>query len=422
MAGGVTLEEYVERVVATSARARALSTDLDVARAEVVAAGIWPNPSVEVSRQANAAGVRATETQDQALLSIPLVLSGRLGLERQSAERGVVAAEARLAHARGQLHHEATTAFLDLVAARERVKLHTASIAALSEVVQAIRAREKAGEAAGYDRVRVELELGRLESALAAARSHERDALARARALWPADGGELIVGDRDLQRSLLGASSLPGDTQRSRSAPMTPAATFEEDVEQRADVRALAAEQQAAALAADAAARSWLPEPTLSGGAYILDVIEEKRGVGYAVTVEVPLPVFRHGQGDVARARARAARAEAERALLVHTAKEQLAAGLARMQSRTEQARRHEEQVLTPARELQRTATHAYRAGGMELLVLVDAERSFIEAELAAIELRLLARRAENDLQLLSGSYDSTGATDADAQQSGNRP
>lgn len=389
-AQGVTLDQYVDDVLSRGVAARVLAADIDAARAEVDAAGVWPNPRAEVSRQANAVGVRAGETQDQALVSIPLVLSGRLGLEKESAERDVAAAEARVAHARGALRHEATLAFLDVVAAQQRRQIHRASLEVLGEIVEAIRAREKAGDAAGYDRVRVELEVARLQSALAAAEADERAATARAAALWPADRGALVIAARDLQAPL--------------PAPAAAAAAIA--LADRGDVRALVAEGEAARLAQDAAGRAWIPEPTLSGGGYLLDVIEGERGAGYVAAIEVPVPVFDHGQREGARARARAARAAAEHALLLHRAKVELDAARALVTASTERAKRHDADVLSRAHELLKTTTTAYRAGGMELLLLVDAERAAIEAEIASVDLRLDARRAENDLHLIAGSYD----------------
>lgn len=386
----VTLDTFVERVLADGLQARASAAEVEVAVAELEATGIWPNPSAELSRQANAAGVRAGESQDQLVLSLPLALSGRLGLLRDAASKDVEAARARISFARGSLRHEATAAFLEAAAAGRRVDVEKRALTLLEPVVAAITAQEKAGEAAGYDRVRIELEKKRLEDQLAAAVADETRAIGRARALLGPDSGgvEIALAEHDLSRALLTKEALV------------------DGVSTRGDVRALAAEAEAARLQGDAAWRALVPEPTLFGGGYLLDLGRPELGFGYAVGVEVPIPVFDSGQGGRARAKARGALAEAQQRALVHAARARLSAALTERTARAERARRHDAEVVVRANELLAITSAAYRGGGTALLTLVDAERAQREASAASIDLHLSARLAENDALLLAGAYD----------------
>src|SRR5688500_13447685 len=80
----MTVDEYVTRVVTESPDARLLEIDVLRARRELGGAGAWPNPSLQWQREA---GLDADEPrQDVVSLTLPLVLSGRLGLEEDAAE------------------------------------------------------------------------------------------------------------------------------------------------------------------------------------------------------------------------------------------------------------------------------------------------------------------------------------------------
>lgn len=381
------LEGYVERVMTEGLDARAAASSVDVAAAEVEAAGLWPNPSVDVWREANSAGVRVGESQDQLLLSLPLAVSGRLGLMRDAAGKDLEAAQARLAFARGRLRHDATAAFLELAAARKRLAAEKAALRSLDPIVLAIVAREKAGESAGYDRIRIELEKTRIEDSLAAAAAAEAMAMARARALLPPDVAGAVFAELDLAVDLP-----PGPRPGGALA--------------RGDLRALGKEAEAARLEEAAAWRALVPEPKVVGGGYLLDVGHPEIGFGYGVGIEIPIPLFDHGQGGRARARARRSRAEAERAALLHAVETQLSAATADKRARVERARKHDTDVVGRADELVEIVDAAYRGGGAELLALVDAERSQREAHIASTDLHLAARLAENDVLLLSGAYD----------------
>lgn len=384
----LTLDAYVERVLNEGLQARAAAAEVDVAAAELDATGLWPNPSVELSRQGNAVGVRAGESQDQLVVSLPLALSGRLGLLRDAAAKDVEAAQARLSFARSSLTYEATGAFLESLAARRRVAVEKRALELLEPVVAAVVAREKAGESAGYDRVRIELEKKRLEADLAAAVAAEARARASAAALLGPDGADFEPAKRDLSVALmLNKASLEG-------------------VAKRGDVRALAAEVEAAQLQEDASGRALIPEPTLFGGGYLLDLGRPELGYGYTVGVEVPIRLFDNGQGGRARATARRSLAEAEQRALLHAARARFAAAVADGRSRAEQARKHDEEIVVRANELLEITTAAYRGGGAELLALVDAERAQREASASSIDLHLSARRSENEALLLAGAYD----------------
>jgi cobalt-zinc-cadmium efflux system outer membrane protein len=397
LAGGASAQpvlderQYVEQVLEGSLEARVAEREAALGRAGRVGAGLWPNPSLSWQREQAGSGGRAGERQDVVLASVPLVLSGRLGLEAEAAGHQVQAAEALLMRARAELRHEATRTFAVLLAAQERRATLEASLATLTRLAEVIAARERAGEAAGYERLRIELEAAAVADAFQGAVLDERQARAQALRLL----GPQVAALPTLQGTLGAERPLPEE------------AVLRAGLEtQRADLRALSLEARSMEAALRAAGRSWIPEPTLQGGVQLLDTGQPGAGTGYVVGVALPLPLFDRGQGEAARAEARRALAEARRAALLHAAQSRLSGALEAVSGRRERLARHRAEVLARAEELRRIAMAAYRGGSAELLVLVDAERASREARLTAIELAVAVVEAETDLLLLAGVHD----------------
>lgn len=383
--------QYVERVLGASLEARVAELEAALGRTEAVGVGLWPNPSLEWERQKTTSGTREGESQDVLVASFPLVLSGRLGLEAEAAQRSAQSAEARLAWARAGLRHEATRAFSAVLAARERRSILEESLATLRGLAETIAVREKAGEAAGYERLRIELEAETVRDALRGAVLEEQQATAEA--LW-------LLGP--------GVASLP-PLQGALGAerPLPDGATLLAGLgERRGDLRALTLEASSAEAARRAAGRSSIPDPIVNAGAQFLDVGLPGAGVGYVVGLALPLPFFERRQGESARAEARRVLSEARHAALLHAARTRLPVLLEAVSGRRERLARHRMDVLSRVEELRRIAKTAYRGGIAELLILVEAERTAREARLTAIELSVSLVEAETELLLLAGAYD----------------
>lgn len=387
----LTEARYVEQVLSASLEARVAEAEAAVGRASAVGAGRWPNPTLEWQREKATSGAGDGASQDIFNVSIPLVLSGRLGLESEAAARGAQAAEASLARARGKLRHEAVHTFAAALAAQERRALLEESLSALRRLAEAIAARERAGEAAGYDRLRIEIETAAVEDELSGAVLAERQARAEAlRLLGPgATALPPLQGALAPERALPSASNLLAELEA-----------------RRADARALELEVRGAETSRRAAARGWIPDPTVNAGAQLINVGQPGEGAGYVVGLAIPLPLFERRQGPEAQAEARRQLAEARRAALLHAARSRLTTVLEDVSGRRERSTRQREGVLKRAEELRRIAQAAYRGGGADLLVLVDAERTAREARLTAVDLALDVAQAEADLFLLSGAWD----------------
>jgi cobalt-zinc-cadmium efflux system outer membrane protein len=378
-------EAFVARVLADGPAARALGDRVAVARADARAAGLAPNPSLAWERGAALSGARADETEDAVTLRFPLVVSGRLGLTADAAAAEVASVDLRARWNQAELRRSARWAFDAVLAARARLKVLDEAVSDITELARLVTLRERAGESAGYERSRIELEAALVaDERVAAAVENEQAVVVAASLLGvPADALPPLVGELDAEATEPPLSGTGGE---------------------RSDVQALSSAAAAADLSASAAARRAMPDPTLTLGAQVLDVAEKGRGAGYIIGVEVPLPILDAGGRDAEAARARAQALRAERLTLGASATREQAAARKVYEARRERLVAFRQNVLPRALGLSALASSSWRAGHGDLWVILDAQRAAREARLRSLALALEARNAEADLSLVLGA------------------
>ena len=118
----LTEAEALARLSPASPRARAISAGVDVARADAIAAGRWPNPRLTYDREA-VAGV----TENMVMVSQALPITGRRGFEVQAASALVDASSTRAYEALRRARADLRLAFGQLVSAQIRERELTAS-------------------------------------------------------------------------------------------------------------------------------------------------------------------------------------------------------------------------------------------------------------------------------------------------------
>src|SRR6185503_5775868 len=107
--------DALARLSSESPRVRAIRSAIDVAQAEALGVGRWPNPRVTVDRE-SVAGVRETMT----MVAQPLPITGRRALERRAASSLVDAATSRTDDEMRRARADLRLAFADLAAAQTR--------------------------------------------------------------------------------------------------------------------------------------------------------------------------------------------------------------------------------------------------------------------------------------------------------------
>lgn len=371
--------ELLRRVEERNPRAEAIAASVDVARAEEAAASILANPSVGYTRE-EVFPDGGAEADQFVRLAWALDLSGRRGKRIAAARAGTRAAAAEADRSRLELVLAARDTYHDAAYQRARVTILREGRDGLAGAAEAMRARAKAGDVAGYDADRIELELADLDETIAEADAElARSERGVARA---AGGGEDRLAASD-------APALPPEP--------SPLAALLDAGREHPELRAGRLRAEQARQAGAAARRGWIPSLLLEGGLKTTDAAGET-ATGYFAGIGIELPIFDHGQGDRARADAARRVAEAETRALEREVPSRIREAHADLTSRREQATTYAQGTAARAADLVRRAETSYREGERSIVELVDAHRTARDTKLRALTLIREAQRAEGDL------------------------
>jgi cobalt-zinc-cadmium efflux system outer membrane protein len=374
--------DVLARLTADSPRARAIRAMADVARAEAIGAGRYPNPRLSVDREA-VAGV------SERLITVlqPLPITGRRDLERASAVAGADATARRADDGVRRLRADLRLAYAELASAQVRERELTRSREQFVELARILERREAAGDAAGFDRLRSEREVLDVEADLVMAAADRAHAQARLASFLAAgtDPSTLVVADLPP-----GARDLP------------PVDALVDRAEQaRGQLLALQKDHEAAQLAIRAADRRRFPEPELLAGTKSSSLGGGDNGS--VIGVQATLPLFDRGRPEHAVAQARASQARAELEAFRVVLRADVTAARSAAQERRRAAETYRALALKNIGEVERIARVSYDAGERGILELLDAFRTSSSARVRQAALDAAARGAEIELEYLSG-------------------
>lgn len=378
----LTEAEALARLSPASPRVRAIRAGIDVARADVLAAGRWPNPRVTWDREA-VAGV----TENMAMVSQTLPITGRRELEVRAASAMVDATTRRADDAMRRARADLRLAFAQLVSAQIRERELTAARDRLRELAEVLAKREAAGDAAGFDRLRAEREVLDLDTDRATAATDR----ARARAmlagffLGTVNPAEIVAVDAT--RTL---PALPGVEALVAQAESI-----------RGELLALRNEIDAARLSERVADRRRVPEPEVVGGTK--SSTAAGGDTGSVVMVHATLPLFDRNRPERALAEARAKQAEARADAFRVALRADIVALRAAIIERRETAGRYRTAAVDGAGQIERIAQVSYDAGERGILELLDAYRTSSSARIRQAALDASVRQAEIELEFISG-------------------
>jgi cobalt-zinc-cadmium efflux system outer membrane protein len=379
----LTEAEALARLSMQSPRVRAIRSAVGLARADVLAAGRWPNPRVTVDRE-SVAGITEYLTMVGQLLPI----TGLRGLQVEAASALAEAASNRADEAIRRARADLRLAFAQLVTSQARENTLTSARDRLHELANILAKREAAGDAAGFDRLRAEREVLDVDVDRATAASE------RARA----------------QATIAGFFGDPIDPSRivavvSESRPDVDLPVLETLIERaestRGELTAFRKEIDAANFSARAAERRRLPEPEVIAGTKSSSI--GGGDIGSVVTVQATVPLFDRGKIERAIATARAGQAEAAAAAFRVSLRAEITSLRAAVVERRETAARYRAAAVTSVDELERIAQVSYDAGERGILELLDAYRISATARVREAALDAAVRQAEIELEYVSG-------------------
>jgi cobalt-zinc-cadmium efflux system outer membrane protein len=282
---------------------------------------------------------------------------------------------------------EARSRFFELLYRQDRTAACEAFIARIDQALVTVKRRERSGDAALYDRRRLER-----ERAVAAAKAGvERAALERAQARLAAllDGSEQVP-------SVTGALLPDNDPE--------PLAALRSAALSRPDLRALDATAIAASHSREVASRWWLPDLRLEGGWKGVSMRGAPRSDGFLVGASLALPLWDQSSalGHMAEGEARAA--AGHRALLESELTGELAGARAETVQLRAAALSFRDHAASAATDLTRIVSAGYEGGEQGLLELLDAYRGAADDALTALDMDQAARKARIELDRMTGS------------------
>lgn len=383
----VTREEAIQEALARNPGLVAAQEQIEQARAQVVVAGAFPDPTfnADVTGQRHAFNPTSGTGSDQSV-GVTVPFPGKLGMSRAVARSAVKAAEFALIQMRQQVASQTAQAYdALLVALRHREDLLKSREYA-SDFLEKTKARFLAGTVAKVDIVKAQVDVAQAENDLIA---NERTTLT-ARA--------------SLNRLMGRLGGAPLETTGSLEIPVEPAAV--EELEQLADgsrpeLKSLAVQLDGAKVATRLAQEFWAPnvgftlEHTYVDGA--------PSSFSSFLSFSVPLLFWQHQKGEVAAARHR----ELELTATLNDTRAQVSldvrSAFASASTALRQARFIRDDLLPEAREVYRIAAASYGLGGSSALDLLDAKRTLVDAERQYVDALGAANDAEAALELAIG-------------------
>ena len=363
-----------------SPRTAADRAEVDLAAADHIGAGAWPNPTFSYGGQQLAQGTNTgSSMQHQFAVEQPLLLFGQRGARVEAAALNVTAEKARIAATLAERRLAVRQAFAALVARQEQQRLVSESLAELEKAGGVVKARAAAGDRSAYDVARVEAETLSLKVDGMNATADVSDAAGKL---------SVVLGFPNWRPRATG-------TLEPEGIGTDAAQLWDTAVKQRPSLQWARDREAAARASLIAARRDRLPVPAISIGAV---VTRDAESVAAMWGLSMPLPIFDRNQGPIAHASAAVqvnalrgeaetaeARAELDRTLAVYVERRAAVASLERM----------------PA--LRQRAEDAYREGRSSILELLDALRSLKELRLLQLQQRESAKKAEAELMAAAG-------------------
>jgi cobalt-zinc-cadmium efflux system outer membrane protein len=359
--------------------------NIDLAAAAALEARLYPNPSLTIEAdEYHTSGPTAGKMNRTVGLSIPIVVSGRLGAAEAVANKeGEIAALEYLAKRR-EVFAAVRRAFVELLAARQAADLSRESRDIAAGLHEASRARFQAEAIPEMEYLKAAVDLAKAEAEV---RQSERDVSRSARAL------NASMGDPDLPERRPSGRLAPEfetpDAEALRRA-MAESHPLLQAAERRGEYAALGVDLAKTERYAD-------PEFAIEGG---LDA--EDRGIVTA-GVRIPLPLW-----DASRPKIAAAEVRAEQARLRARAKRNelaLALGAARREFAAAQDRvqAFDREILPRAHKVLDQTREGYAAGKFGQIDLLDARRTLADARSARLSAVLDLNLAVAELESLTG-------------------
>lgn len=300
------------------------------------------------------------------------IAAARAGVDRQSAE---------VRQAGRNVVIEAASAFLDGIAAMERLQIAESADAIARELLNTTERRYALGDIAAIDVNLARIDAARSTAALVAARADLTAAAGALRALLRIPSSEPI--------ELRGSLELP---------PAPPIERLEASVEQRPEFAVLAAELREAESQVQLGRA--MSKPDLG---FRVAYEREESNTTVLGGLTITLPAFQQGQGTRAAGLARASRARTEADIARQRALADLRTAYAVYEQHAALSAALEKDAAPSLADNENLARRSYDAGEMNLMDSLLIRRDAVETRMTIIDRRLDAARSRLAVDFIAG-------------------
>lgn len=376
----------------TLAAAQALATSnnpvLSAARHELAAQGgavqqaqTLPNPELQTLVEDTRRATRSTTVQLNQLIE----LGGKRGARSLAAQRGQDVADAALAMQQADTRAAVTSAFIDVLAAQEGLRLADSAQALAGRASDITARRVTAGKASPVEETRARVAEASVRLELNLARSTLASARKRLAALWGNTTPRFSVAEGYLDD----LPPLPASSELAARLSQAPALRQARS----------ALDQRKAML--DVEQRRATPDITVSLGMKRSEELGRSQAI---IGLSVPLPLFDRNAGNKLEALRRSDKAEDELAattLNLHTALADARERLSTARLDVESLRRD---ILPGAQSAYDAASKGFEFGKFAFLDVLDAQRTLLQAKNQTLRALTEAQQAAAEIDRLLGT------------------
>ncbi|WP_218241347.1 TolC family protein [Comamonas fluminis] len=371
----VTLQTALAQAMERNPGLRAAQQAVAASEGAMIQSQARPNPELAFSQEDTRRTTRSSSLQ----WNQPIEVGGKRAARMRVAEHGVELARAELDTTRAALRADVRTAFVNLLAAQQRVQLNEKTLQIATQARDAAAKRVIAGKAAPLEETKAQVAESSAQLALNQAQSGLRVARQQLALLWGGSG--LAVGEA------------MGDMDQLTQLP--PQEQLLQKIEHSAQVvRAQQAYFQARSTAELERAKR-LPDPTVSVG---VKRAEEAGRNQLLLGVSIPLPILDSNRGNQLQALRLADKAEDELLAARQLAQAQLLQNYEQLQTSRAQTQQLQSKVLPGAQSAYEVAAKGFALGKFSYLDVLDAQRTLAEASGLYLDQLVATHRAAADI------------------------
>jgi cobalt-zinc-cadmium efflux system outer membrane protein len=365
----------------------AFSWEVRAREAELLQARLLPNPELDIEVE-NFGGTGFFGGLDEAETTVQLGQLVELGGKR-SKRKQAATLEQDLAGwdyeiQRIQVFTYTSKAFIDVLASQQRVALNQDFVGLAQQVLDVVAERVRAGKVSPIEEVKAKVSLS---SRLIEREKAENELTAAREILAAAWGGRAPL-----------FTEAQGDLERSSEIP--PLEVLRERMARNPEVDRWVVEMEShrASLAMAKAGR--FPDVTLRGGVRYIKPTDDW---AFVAGLAVPIPVFDRNQGATLEAKYRLVKAEEQRRALQVRVQTSLVRIYQRLTVARSEATSLKNDVLPGARRAFEATGEGFRQGKFGYLDVLDAQRTFFEAQARYTEALADLQKAIADAEGLLG-------------------